>query len=113
MNRLTRRYLYGGYRASIFGLTACPDYACKGKIVDRLAEYENLNLEPEEIKVKLARLAKSDLDIKPTTDLIRQLKIIAVERRPEACLGCGFEHSCSVRGCAVINRAVELLECFK
>ena len=32
----------------------------------------------------------------------RQLRALAIERRPEACLGCGFEHGCSVHGCAVI-----------
>ena len=34
---------------------------------------------------------------------------VTVERRPEACLGCGMEHDCSVHGCAVINKAVDLL----
>ena len=36
----------------------------------------------------------------------RQLRALAIERRPEACLGCGFEHGCSVHGCAVIHAAV-------
>lgn len=26
------------------------------------------------------------------------------------CLGCGYEHSCSVRGCAIINEAIQRLE---
>lgn len=38
-----------------------------------------------------------------------ELDILAVERRPEACLGCGMEHDCSVHGCAVINKAADLL----
>ncbi len=41
---------------------------------------------------------------------LAQARILAVERRPEACLGCGFEHSCSLRGCAVINRLIKLAE---
>ena len=46
---------------------------------------------------------------RPSKELIRQLDILAVERRPEACLGCGMEHDCSVHGCAVINKAADLL----
>ena len=34
----------------------------------------------------------------------RQLQRLAVERRPEACLGCGFENGCSLHGCAVLRR---------
>ena len=41
--------------------------------------------------------------------LLRQLRRVAIERRPECCLGCGFEHSCSVRGCAVIRQAEEII----
>lgn len=44
------------------------------------------------------------------SDMIKQLHRLSIERRPEACLGCGLEHGCSVHGCTVINRAVELLE---
>ena len=40
-----------------------------------------------------------------TEDMMRQLRILEIERRPEACLGCGHEHNCSVHGCAVINDA--------
>lgn len=46
--------------------------------------------------------------------LVKQLRRLSIERRPEACLGCGFEYGCSVHGCAVIKRAAatitELLE---
>lgn len=40
-------------------------------------------------------------------ELLKQAEVLAVERRPEACLGCGFEHSCSLHGCAVIRALVE------
>lgn len=46
---------------------------------------------------------------RPSKELVRQLDILAVEHRPEACLGCGMEHDCSVHGCAVINKAADLL----
>lgn len=39
--------------------------------------------------------------------LLKQAEVLAVERRPEACLGCGFENSCSTHGCAVIKALVE------
>lgn len=42
-------------------------------------------------------------------DELRQLHRLAIERRPEACLGCGLEHDCSVHGCAVIRKAWRLL----
>lgn len=44
-----------------------------------------------------------------TPDELRQLHRLAIERRPEACLGCGLEHDCSVHGCAVIRKALRLL----
>ena len=44
-----------------------------------------------------------------TPEELRQLHLLAIERRPEACLGCGMEHDCSVHGCAVINKAADLL----
>lgn len=40
--------------------------------------------------------------------LLAQAHILAVERRPEACLGCGFKHNCSLQGCAVVNRLIEM-----
>ena len=43
----------------------------------------------------------------------RQLRALAIERRPEACLGCGFEHGCSVHGCAVIHAAVNRLAAYE
>ena len=42
-------------------------------------------------------------------DELRQLHRLAIEHRPEACLGCGLEHDCSVHGCAVIRKALRLL----
>ena len=42
-------------------------------------------------------------------DEFRQLHRLAIERRPEACFGCGMEHDCSVHGCAVIRKALQLL----
>jgi hypothetical protein len=35
---------------------------------------------------------------------------LAVERRPECCLGCGFEQACSVHGCAAVRKAIDILE---
>lgn len=44
-----------------------------------------------------------------TPEELRQLHRLAIERRPEACLGCGLEHDCSVHGCAVIRKTLRLL----
>ena len=45
-----------------------------------------------------------------TPDELRQLHRLAIERRTKACLGCGLEHDCFVYGCAVIRKALRLLE---
>jgi hypothetical protein len=43
------------------------------------------------------------------TELLKKLTDLSIMRRPEACLGCGFEHGCSAHGCAAINQAIERL----
>ena len=43
-------------------------------------------------------------------NLVEMLHRLSIERRPEACLGCGFEHGCSVHGCAVIKRAADTID---
>lgn len=42
-------------------------------------------------------------------DELCQQHRLAIERRPEACFGCGLNHDCSVHGCAVICKALQLL----
>ena len=44
-----------------------------------------------------------------TPDELRQLHRLAIEHRPEVCLGCGLENNCSVHGCAVILKALRML----
>ena len=46
-----------------------------------------------------------------TPEELRQLHRLDIERRPEACSGCGLEHDCYVYGygCAVIRKALRLL----
>ena len=50
----------------------------------------------------------------PTTGMtpaeLHQLRRLKSERRPEACFGCGLEHGCSLHGCAVLRKAVSLLD---
>ena len=41
------------------------------------------------------------------SELINTLRNLAVETGSLACLGCGFEHSCSGHGCAIIKEAAE------
>lgn len=43
-------------------------------------------------------------------ELLRALRRLAVETGSLACLGCGYEHNCSLHGCAVIREAAEALE---
>lgn len=46
---------------------------------------------------------------RPSTELLRQLDRMAVERRPEVCFGCGLEHNCARDGCAALRKAADLL----
>jgi hypothetical protein len=46
---------------------------------------------------------------KERKELARMLRRLAIEKRPFACMGCGLEHGCSSRGCAVMRRAAEIL----
>lgn len=43
-------------------------------------------------------------------DLIRDLRRLRVETGSLVCLGCGHEHNCPIHGCAIINKAIAVLE---
>ena len=43
-------------------------------------------------------------------ELMKALKNLKVQTGSLACLGCGYEHGCSTRGCAIIRAAVEELK---
>ena len=43
------------------------------------------------------------------TELLQALGRLKVETGSLACLGCGYEHNCGTRGCAIIRAAVEAL----
>ena len=42
-------------------------------------------------------------------ELARRMREMAVNTGALNCLGCGYEHSCGVHGCAVLKRAADLL----
>lgn len=43
-------------------------------------------------------------------ELARRMREMAVNTGGLDCLGCGYEHSCGVHGCAVLKRAADLLD---
>lgn len=45
----------------------------------------------------------------PTPGLAAQLQRLVTEERPGACLGCGYENSCSTRGCAVLRKVSRIV----
>lgn len=47
------------------------------------------------------------------SELLQALKRLQVETGSLACLGCGYEHSCSIHGCAILRAAVDELERLK
>ena len=42
-------------------------------------------------------------------ELLQAMGRLKVETGSLACLGCGYEHNCGTRGCAIIRAAVEAL----
>ena len=42
-------------------------------------------------------------------EIAEKLRDMAVNTGTLNCLGCGFEHNCSVHGCAVLKQAAELI----
>lgn len=45
-----------------------------------------------------------------TEDLVAILRHVSVETGSLACLGCGHEHNCGTRGCALIREAADRLD---
>lgn len=43
-------------------------------------------------------------------DLLAALRRLKVETGRIACLGCGYEHDCSIHGCRIMRLAAERLE---
>lgn len=46
-------------------------------------------------------------------ELINALRKLKIQTNSFACLGCGHEHNCGVRGCSVIREALEALQRFQ
>ena len=42
--------------------------------------------------------------------LIERLNRLKVETKSLACMGCGYEHNCSIHGCRIIREATQALE---
>ena len=45
-----------------------------------------------------------------TEDLVAMLRHVSVETGSLTCLGCGHEHNCGTRGCALIRAAADRLD---
>ena len=58
---------------------------------------------PKNLRFDARRGTSVPYDIQ-TPDLTRQLQRLVTEERPGACMGCGYENSCSTRGCAVLRK---------
>ncbi len=46
-------------------------------------------------------------------ELIANLRRLKVQTGSVACLGCGYEHNCSVHGCRIMRVAADRLERLK
>ncbi len=47
--------------------------------------------------------------MKPET-LVAELRRMKVQTGSLMCLGCGYEHSCGLHGCAIIREAADKIE---
>ena len=47
------------------------------------------------------------MEVNKLVELLRKVKI---ETGSMACLGCGYEHNCSLHGCAILREAADTLE---
>lgn len=43
-------------------------------------------------------------------ELTAQLRRMSVETGSLMCLGCGYEHNCSIHGCALLRQAAKTIE---
>ena len=43
-------------------------------------------------------------------ELIAALRRLKVETGSLACMGCGYEHNCSIHGCAILRKTIAWLE---
>lgn len=44
------------------------------------------------------------------TTTLRAVKKLKVQTGSLACVGCGYEHNCSLHGCAILRNAAEHME---
>ena len=57
--------------------------------------------------------APMNLNEVDTEDLVAMLRHVSVETGSLACLGCGHEHNCGTRGCALIREAADRLDALR
>ena len=43
-------------------------------------------------------------------ELIASLRRLKVQTGSLVCLGCGYEHNCGIRGCAILRKTIAWLE---
>lgn len=88
------------------GCKTCPI----AKAFNRLAEIENI-LGDEYDLDRLRELVEADRDERQRNkELTAQLRRMSVETGSLMCLGCGYEHNCSIHGCALLRQAAKTIE---
>lgn len=81
-------------------------------LIELLDERRIAKMEASDLRFNARRGTSVPYD-SPTPNLTRQLQRLVTEERPGACIGCGYENSCSTRGCAVlrsVSRMVAIIE---
>lgn len=45
-----------------------------------------------------------------STEIVRNLRRLKIQTGGIQCLGCGYEHDCSIHGCCIMREAADLIE---
>ena len=72
-----------------------------GRIIDRLVREKALR---ESTSCRF-----EEVPVMPYEELIQALNRLKVQTGSLACLGCGYEHNCSAKGCRILREAAERL----
>lgn len=45
-----------------------------------------------------------------SAEIVRNLRRLKIQTGGIQCLGCGYEHDCSIHGCRIMRKAADLIE---
>lgn len=79
---------------------ACTSTGCAARLTSQV-----LNVDGIQIRTMPGKNTAKTVD-----EVLRALRRLKVETGSLACFGCGREHNCGIRGCAILRDAIALIE---